>query len=201
MVAIFALLGAFGLAVFLSLPACTRGPASSPATPPASPSAAPTAPSGPRLDRIPDFSPNLPVPSRWAEDPLWQRALGGDPLDLARLAQREGAAGLLEAAQAGGKVGLAALAALPLSDDAELALTWLCTVAERVPPDRTRPLLEAIRGILAQPERQAERLDGAGRDRCGPALEALEKRAEPAEARDLAASARAVLNAERHDHD
>jgi hypothetical protein len=201
MVAIFALLGAFGLAVFLSLPGCTRHPASSPAAPPAAPSAAPTAPSGPRLDRVPDFSPSLPVPSRWAEDPLWQRAFGGDPLDLARLAQREGAAGLVEAAEAGGKVGLTALAALPRSDDAELALGWLCAVAERVPPDRTRPLVEAIREILAQPERQAERLDGAGRERCGPALAGLEERAQPAEARDLAASARAVLNAGRHDHD
>jgi hypothetical protein len=150
---------------------------------------------------VPDFSPSLPVPSRWAEDPLWQQALGGDPLDLARLAQREGAAGLLEAVEAGGKVGLVALSALPQADDAELALGRLCTLAEHIGPDRTLPLLEAIRGILAEPERQAERLDGAGRARCGPVLEALASRAEPAEARDLAASSRAVLNDQRHDHD
>jgi hypothetical protein len=150
---------------------------------------------------VPDFSPNLPVPSRWAEDPLWQQAFRGDPLDLARLAQREGAVGLLEGMEAGGKVGLVALSALPQADDGELALGRLCTLAEHMRPDRTLPLLQAIRGILAAPERPAERLDGAGRARCGPALEALANRAEPAQARDLAASARAVLNDQRHDHD
>jgi hypothetical protein len=192
---LLALLWVFGLGPFALLPACARRPASSPPAPAGSSAAAATA------VLVPDFSPHLPVPSPWAEDPLWQQAFRGDPIDLGRLAQREGAAGLLEAAQAGGRLGLTALSALPLADDGELALGWLCDVAARLRPDLTRPLLQAIRGILAAPDRQTEQLDRAARERCGPALDALASRAEPAEARDLAASALAVLNDERHDHE
>jgi hypothetical protein len=178
---------------------CGRRPALSPAGPLGSAMA--SASSEAPLVRIPDFSPDVPVSSPWAEDPVWQRAGEGDPIDLARLAQREGAAGLLDAIEAGGKVGLVALRALPWADDAELVLGRICAIAERTRPDRTLYLLEAIRGVLAQRPRQAERLDGAGRARCGAALEALVGRAQPALARDLAASAQAVLNEARLQHE
>ncbi len=150
---------------------------------------------------VPDLSPSRPLPSPWAEDPVWQRAQAGDPLDLARLAAREGAAGLLEAFEAGGQAALVALLALPSATDAELVLGRLCAVAERVPAAVTAPLLRSIRDILAATPRQRERLDGAGRARCGPALSQLAARADlPPEARDLAASAEAALNDEQHDH-
>src|SRR5690242_15940198 len=51
--------------------------------------------------------------SERAKDELWRRALDGDPVDLARLADREGAGGLLEGLEEGGPIGLTALAALP----------------------------------------------------------------------------------------
>src|SRR5688572_5207527 len=49
--------------------------------------------------------------SERTKDELWRRALERDPIDLARLADREGAGGLLEGLEEGGPIGLAALAA------------------------------------------------------------------------------------------
>jgi len=97
--------------------------------------------------------------------------------------------------ETGGQVALVALAALPWADDAELVVGRLCSMAAGVPPERSEVVLGAVRGILAHIRWQSERYDGTGLSHCRTVLGRLvaEPRLAPA-ARDLAASAREVLN-------
>jgi hypothetical protein len=106
-------------------------------------------------------------------DDLWSRALGGDPLDLARLADREGAGGLLEGLEEGGPIGLAALAALPFANDGETAYQRLGEIVRQLDPAATGPVVQAIVDMAVRPRRQAEPLDPPGMRSCAEALLAL----------------------------
>lgn len=119
------------------------------------------------------------------EDDLWRRALDGDPVDLARLADREGAGGLLEGLEEGGPIALAALAALPLADDADLAFQRLGEIVRQLDARALGPVLQAIADMAVRPRRQTEPLDPPGLRSCGDALLAL------VEQKSLAKSVRA----------
>lgn len=123
--------------------------------------------------------------SERAHDELWRRALDGDPVDLARLADREGAGGLLEGLEEGGAIGLTALAALPFADDADAAYQRLGEIVRQLDPAATGPVVRSIVDMAARPRRQTEPLDPAGLRSCADALARL------AEQKSLARSVRA----------
>ncbi|XXX71592.1 thiamine biosynthesis protein [Sorangium sp. So ce134] len=166
----------------LALLACRGEPAvssratSSSASPAASPSAAPRPPS-PRLT-----------------DPRWRLAAGDDPLERARLAEAEGATGLLAALDDGGDLALTALRALPYADDADLALAPLAERARAASGASLTPLLEALLGVAGRPPRPREPLDPDGARAAAAALVELSGRRDlPAEQRALAISAARAL--------
>ena len=123
--------------------------------------------------------------SERAQDDLWRRAREGDPVDLARLADREGAGGLLEGLEEGGAMGLTALAALPFADDADAAYHRLGEIVRQLDAAATGPVVRAIVDMAARPRRQTEPLDPAGLRSCADALVRL------AEQKSLAKSVRA----------
>jgi hypothetical protein len=144
---------------------------------------------------VPAFEPGPPLEATpLTSDPHWQRAARGDVIDLAQLADREGAAGLLAGVELGGTLGLTALSALPHADDAEIALGSLCELATRVPPRQSGLVLRAIQGILGRPVRPTERLDVEGLLTCDAALSRLGTSAELAPAdHDRVLNSRALL--------
>jgi hypothetical protein len=123
--------------------------------------------------------------SERAKDELWRRASEGDAVDLARLADREGAGGLLEGLEEGGPIGLVALAALPWADDADAAYQRLGEIVRQLDPAATGPVVQAIVDMAARPRRQTEPLDPAGLRSCAEALLTL------AEKKSLAKNVRA----------
>jgi hypothetical protein len=133
----------------------------------------------------PSLSAQPVAESERAKEELWGRALDGDAIDLARLADREGAGGLLEGLEEGGAIGLAALAALPWAEDADVAYQRLGEIVRQLDPAATGPVLQAIIGMAARPRRQTEPLDPAGLRSCAGALLTL------AERRSLAKTVRA----------
>lgn len=94
----------------------------------------------------------------------WQAALTdpGDAIELARLAEVEGATGLLAGLEEGGAVGLVALAALPLAEDAEIATTRLAEIAAQLDDAGLGPLLDCLEGIVQRPRAQVEPLNPLG---------------------------------------
>ena len=118
----------------------------------------------------PSLARETPKESERLKDDLWRRATEGDALDLARLADREGAGGLLEGLEEGGAVGLAALAALPYAADAEMAYQRLGEIVRQLDPKETVPVLAAIHQMAARPRRQQEPLDPPGLRSCADAL-------------------------------
>ncbi|HMI84369.1 MAG TPA: hypothetical protein VK550_09765 [Polyangiaceae bacterium] len=110
------------------------------------------------------------------KDELWRRATEGDPIDLARLADREGAGGLLEGLEDGGPIGLAALAALPWAADADAAYQRLGEIVRQLDPAATAPVVGAIVRMAARPRRQTEPLDPPGLRSCAEALLTLAER-------------------------
>jgi hypothetical protein len=108
--------------------------------------------------------------SERAKDELWQRAASQDPMDLARLADKEGAGGLLDGLEEGGPMGLVALGALPFADDAELAYQRLGEIVRQIDPVESSPVVAAITAIALRPRRQAELLDPPGLRSCALAL-------------------------------
>lgn len=108
--------------------------------------------------------------SERAKDELWHRAGEGDPLDLARLADREGAGGLLEGLEEGGAVGRTALEALPFAEDADAALQRLGEIVRQIDPGESGPIVRSITGIALRPRRQTEPTDPAGLRSCAAAL-------------------------------
>jgi hypothetical protein len=133
-----------------------------------------------------------------ANDELWRRAQGGDPVDLARLADREGAGGLLEGLEVGGPIGLAALEALPFADDADNAYQRLGEIVRQIDPGESGPVVRAITGVALRPRRQTEPLDPPGLRFCAQALLGLaEKKSLPSAVRAPAISALRLL-AERN---
>lgn len=159
------------------------------------PAAARAIPPPPSARPVPDLRPGPPAhPSPLSKDKLWREAAGGAAIDLHRLSDREGAAGLLRGLDAGGTLALTALQALPSASDAELALPRLCGILRDGQPRRIAPVLVAVQAIVARPARPVEALDPEGMRRCGPVLAKLEKDAQlTPHQRDLAASARAML--------
>ncbi|AGP37595.1 hypothetical protein SCE1572_25745 [Sorangium cellulosum So0157-2] len=156
--------------------AISTSAASSASSPAASLSAAPRPPS-PRLT-----------------DPRWRLAAGDDPLERARLAEAEGATGLLAALEDGGDIALTALGALPYADDADLALAPLAERARAASGPSLTPLLEALLGIAGRPPRPREPLDPDGARAAAAALVELSgRRGLPAEQRALAISAARAL--------
>jgi hypothetical protein len=132
------------------------------------------------------------------KEELWRRAQDGDAVDLARLADREGALGLLEGLEEGGPVALTALQALPFADDAEAAYERLSEILRQIDPVESPPFLIAIGGIARRPVRQTEPVDPPGLRSCASALLALAKRADlPKNVRASAISSLRLL-AERH---
>jgi hypothetical protein len=126
-------------------------------------------------------------------DPLWQAARSGDPVDLGRLADQEGALALLDGLRAGGPWMDVALWALPLAEDAALALASLCALLERQASSREK-VLRAVHAIVAEPPRPVEELAAEQLAVCDRALDGLLRRAAlPAAERDLAQSARRML--------
>ena len=120
--------------------------------------------------RAPDLAASATKESERAKDDLWRRASGDDPVDLARLADREGVAGLLEGLEEGGAIGLVALAALPFADDAEGALQRLGEIARQIDPSQSGPVLVAVTAITARPRRPTEPVDAPGLRSCGEAV-------------------------------
>lgn len=124
----------------------------------------------------PSLADASPKESERTKDELWRRALDGDPADLARLADREGAGGLLEGLEEGGPIALAALAALPWADDADAAYQRLGEIVRQLDPAATGPVVQTILAMAARPRRQTEPLDPPGLRSCGDALLALAER-------------------------
>ena len=92
--------------------------------------------------------------SERAKDDLWRRAEEGDPVELAHLANREGALGLLDGLEEGGPIGLVALAALPFADDAEAAYQRLGEILRQLDPAEIGPVLHAVVDIARRPPAQ-----------------------------------------------
>jgi hypothetical protein len=160
-------------------------------------SPAPTAAADP-VGPLPRLEPGPPsTPTALTEDPHWRRALERDPIDLARLADREGALGLLAAVELGGSLGLTGLQALPYAEDGELALGRLCELLPRLPEPGRRAVLVALHSIvqkLVVARADRERLAAEAVGACRSALTGVAKQAEASpDDRDLAASARELL--------
>jgi len=118
--------------------------------------------------RAPSFeTSNAQATEAYLNDALWSRAsTSEDDIDLASLADREGASGLLEAIEIGGKVGLTALAALPMADDAPVAYRRLAQLALLTSGDARTHVLRAIQGVAAQSRLRGEPIDEGGAGEC-----------------------------------
>ena len=136
--------------------------------------------------------------SRFTRDILWQRAARGQEIDLVRLANREGAQGLIEGLVEGRSVALTALRALPHAEGAELALPLLCSLDGMVQRQPTEPVLRAIQGISAQLPQPREPLLPGARAACLEGLGALlHSRQLAPDLHDLASSAAELLREHR----
>ncbi|HEY3594135.1 MAG TPA: hypothetical protein VGL13_09675 [Polyangiaceae bacterium] len=109
------------------------------------------------------------------KDDLWKRAVDGDPADLGRLADREGAMGLLDALDEKGVISNAALSALPYADDAETSYALLGGMLSQAGTE-SAPLVEAIAALARRPMLQREAMDPPGLRSCGSALVAFARR-------------------------
>lgn len=96
------------------------------------------------------------------QDPRWQRALAGDPLDLRALAEAEGATGLLDGVEDGGELFHAATAALPFAADAEIALGRLGEIALLDDAALSEAAVAAIHRVASAPPSRGEALDPDG---------------------------------------
>ena len=124
-------------------------------------------------------------------DETWRAAMDGDPVDLARLADREGAIGLLEVMEQGGEPARTALHALPEADDAELALRRLGEIALQTDEPVRQDVVDVIERIAARPLTQTEVLDATGARACADAM--LELARNPKVKKDTRAKAISAL--------
>jgi hypothetical protein len=138
----------------------------------------PTDPPPPPAALVPDagLQPNSAV----ADNELWKSALAdpADPIELGRLAEAEGATGLMVGFEEGGAVGLVALAALPFAEDAELATGRLAEVLPRLDPAGLAAVLDCIEGIVQRKRTQTEPLEPLGLRACFDALLLVSQRKE-----------------------
>ncbi|MDI3286285.1 thiamine biosynthesis protein [Polyangium sp. 15x6] len=174
-----------------TLAACSRGSAPSEVSSPplGSPGATEAAASGAQA------SANAP-PRRSArlDDPRWQRAMDDDPAGLQALADTLGAAGLVDALGDGGAITKTALLALPLADDADLALGVLGKRALAAADEERGPTLEALLGVAGRPATAREPLDPEGAAEAAAAVVTIATNtALPREHRALAVSAARAL--------
>jgi hypothetical protein len=133
----------------------------------------------------PSLSAKSTKESARSKDELWRRATSQDPVDLARLADREGAGGLLEGLEEGGPLGLVALDALAYADDADAAYQRLGEIVRQIDPGESSAIVGAIMAIALRPRRQTEPLDPPGLRSCAEALLEL------AQKKSMAAAVRA----------
>jgi hypothetical protein len=145
----------------------------------------------------PHFGPSSAESARTKDD-LWHRASDGDASDLGRLADREGAAGLLEGLEEGGTIGQTALLALPFADDAEASYARLGEILSHIDSGESAPFIAAIGEIARRPSRQREVVDPPGLRACAQTLLVFAQRT--ALSRELRAPAISALRllAERH---
>lgn len=131
----------------------------------------------------------------YAEDPLWRAALDGDPLHQRRLANREGAARLLEIVKAGGRAGAIALSALRYCEDAREQLGATCALAPRLAAEDLTQLLETLHHIAMEAPHSEAHFDQRAERDCAVLLRDLSGASElsPSQ-RDLAASAERFLD-------
>lgn len=204
-----------GVSLLALAPGCRRNDAAERAQAPADRD--PARRRAPKLDLSPGAAEGQ---NRFQGDALWQLAAarvetggptaakagaakagavraGAAEIDWMRLANREGAAGLLEGLDVGRTVGLTALAALPHAPDAELALGRLCELLggdATAPEDPHLAVLRSLHGIVARPPEPREALATSGYAGCLPVLERLAKapNLDP-ERHDLASSALGLL--------
>jgi hypothetical protein len=133
--------------------------------------------------------------TRFARDPRWVRAAQGAPIDLELLAKSEGASGLMEAAELGGKAARIALAALPYAPDAQVGVGRVCDWLAGVESRGAKPFLEAIHGVAAHPPTPTEPRDPTWKGRCDTALADFLARGDiPPATYDLADSARRLID-------
>jgi hypothetical protein len=146
-----------------------------------------------------DLRPGAPKrASRFTRDPLWSAAAQLGEIQLLRLADREGAGGLMEGLAEGRSVALTALAALPYASDAALALPKLCSRDGLVTQQPSLPVLTSIQGISGQPPQPQEPVAPGARPACLSSLQELLKRGGLAPAlHDLASSAAELLREHR----
>lgn len=132
-----------------------------------------------------------PPPSHFQQDALWEKAIeDGDDIDLATLADREGASGLLDALEVGGQVGRTALMAMPFASDAPVAYRRLSQVV-LLTRDETpqREIVQVIHDIALRPRHLREPVDEDGRTACAEALLRIARDdGRPRETRSLAVS-------------
>jgi len=115
----------------------------------------------------------------FVEDALWKRARSLDPIDLAKLADREGALGLVAGVAAGGPARKVALAALPLASDADSGIGPLCAQLPQAPVAERVRLLDGLLVLLEAPA-PGEALDVESQRNCRAIVARLQ--AEPASA-------------------
>jgi len=128
-------------------------------------------------------------------DSLWKEANTGTEIELQRLANREGSAGLVSAASRNDEWSIVAVRAMPFTDDALMALAFLCDSARTGTGQYERAVLEALHAIIAEPPRDTEDLASEGIPVCRAHLPSIAARADlEASARDLATSALRMLD-------
>jgi hypothetical protein len=179
------------LASCLGVLAVSLGAASCKKPPPASETLAP-----PPAELVPDAS--VRDGSVVADRDLWKAALESpdDAIELARLAESEGATGLLAGLEEGGAVGLTALAALPWAEDAEVATPRLAEILRSTTPAALGPVLDSLEGVVQRPRTQTEPLAPLGLHACFDALAAIARRSDaPAPLRARAVSVARLIAA------
>ena len=119
---------------------------------------------------------DAPWPSPYAADPLWLRALAGDDIDRARLAEREGARTLLAAIELGGSLGRTALGSLEFAADRLDIRRELCDLASRAEPPTLGLLLGALLEVLSNAPRSEETPDASADSECLRILGEIQKR-------------------------
>lgn len=128
-----------------------------------------------------------PLDPTLAEDVTWRRSADGDPMDCARLGEREGAARLLSRVAAGGRAGVVALCALPWAPDAHAHRRRLCELLGRLDGEGRALGLEALKKVL-NGARFGEQLDAEADASCLQRLRALGESVSSPEQRDLVQS-------------
>lgn len=149
---------------------------------------------GPRPSPALDLRGEHPWPPSLTDSLLWRRAVAGDDIDQARLARRQGAAGLLSALGHGGQVARTALAALAYADDRRSARGRLCELLAGTDPTTRELLLVALHDAVASTTPNAENLSAKDDATCRQRLGEIERATDSsASVRDRAQGALVAL--------